>query len=196
VFRYAVIGLLAACGGESGESDPEVPDSDTSTEAAPRVLFTTTLGDFTVELDPEAAPLTVANFLAYVDAGFYDGDDNLGATTFHRVVEDFVVQGGGFTEAGAQKAVRSPIVLEDQNGLSNLKGTIAMARTNVADSATSQFYVNLVDNKFLDGTSGQDGYAVFGKVVSGEATIQTLGSVPTNREQPTTPVVITACERE
>jgi cyclophilin family peptidyl-prolyl cis-trans isomerase len=185
--------LLLACGGRDPDSDSDV--ADTGPAGPPEVVVTTTQGAFTVQLDPEAAPVTVENFLAYVDAGFYDGDDTLGATVFHRVVADFVVQGGGFVESGGQKSTRPPIVLEAGNGLSNLRGTLAMARTNVPDSATSQFYVNLVDNTFLDQSGSNPGYAVFGRVTAGLDVIDTIGAAPVAGERPVTAIVITDCER-
>jgi cyclophilin family peptidyl-prolyl cis-trans isomerase len=199
-----MLALLLACG--DGE-DTDVADTDTSgdtddtdTDTAPQALivdFETTLGTFAVQLDDENAPITTANFLTYVDEGFYDGDDGLGATVFHRVIPDFVTQGGGQTESGAGKATHDPIVLESQNGLSNARGTIAMARTSVPDSATSQFYVNLVNNGFLDYVSDSEpGYAVFGEVIEGMDTIDAMAAVETDAsDEPVTPIVITACER-
>jgi cyclophilin family peptidyl-prolyl cis-trans isomerase len=159
--------------------------------AGPRVAFTTSLGAFTVELDAKAAPKTVANFLAYVRAGQYKG------TTFHRVISKFMVQGGGFTAAGAEKPTRAPIPNEAREaaakGLKNVRGTIAMARTSEPHSATAQFFVNVVDNAFLD-YPGQDGwgYCAFGKVVQGMDTIDKIRDVPTGPgDQPLAPVVIT-----
>ena len=124
-------------------------------------VFETTKGNFEIELDRNNAPITVENFVSYVNAGFYDG------TVFHRVIPDFVAQAGGFTSAGTEKSTKAPIVLESKNGLSNKVGTVAMARTNVENSATSQFFVNLKDNGFLDYAHGNAGYAVFGTVVKG-----------------------------
>ncbi|MCB9758352.1 MAG: peptidylprolyl isomerase [Alphaproteobacteria bacterium] len=157
----------------------------------------TSLGPIAVELDAAHAPITVENFLAYVDDGFYDGDDGAGATTFHRVVSGFVIQGGGYTPEGALKNTLDPIALESDNGLSNLRGTIAMARTNVPDSATSQFYFNLVDNTFLDyDGAGSPGYAVFGAIVEGLDTMDDIAAVQTNaQDQPVEDVVITAAGR-
>ena len=125
------------------------------------VRFETTLGDFTLELDADKAPVTVANFLAYVDEGFFDG------LVFHRVIPGFMIQGGGFTPDMKQKQNKAPIRNEAKNGLANKRGTIAMARTNVVDSATSQFFINLKDNDFLDHNGPANfGYAVFGQVLS------------------------------
>ena len=134
----------------------------------------TTLSSFTVKLDPQLAPVSVNNFLDYVNAGFYR------LTIFHRVVKDFVVQGGGYTAGPVIKPPTSPsIVLESKNGLRNTKGTIAMARTSDPNSATSQFYINTVDNPALDYKSEADpGYAVFGSVISGLDVIEKLNAVP------------------
>lgn len=147
--------------------------------AQPRVEFTTTLGKFVVQLDPARAPKTVANFLDYVKSGFYKG------TIFHRVIPDFMVQGGGFTPDMKQKPSRAPIPLESRNGLHNLRGTIAMARTADPNSATSQFFINVVDNPSLDYPRPDGyGYAVFGKVVSGMDVIDKIVAVPTKNEGP------------
>lgn len=159
--------------------------------AAPEVRFETTLGNFTVRLNPQRAPKTVANFLAYVRSGFYDG------TIFHRVVPGFVIQGGGYTANYKQKQTRAPIPDEADNGLSNVRGTIAMARESQPNTATSQFYINLADNTALDYQGpGQPGYAVFGRVISGMATIDKIAKVPTGpvgpfmRNAPQAPVII------
>ncbi len=123
------------------------------------VVFSTTFGELLIELYPDKAPLTVENFLAYVDAGFYNG------TIFHRIVPGFVVQGGGFTENMEQKATRPPIKNEADNGSRNERGTLSMARTQDVNSATTQFFINLQDNASLDHGSRDFGYAVFGKVI-------------------------------
>ena len=156
------------------------------------VLLETTLGDIVLELDPELAPITVANFYGYVDSGFYDGSDGMGATTFHRVVAGFVIQGGGVTEAGALKPTMSAIVNESGNGLTNMRGTISMARTSDPDSATSQFFINLVDNPDLDAPPG---YAVFGQVVEGLDVVDAIGATPTTSEVPDEPIVIMSATR-
>ena len=143
----------------------------------PQVRLNTSLGDITLELDPQKAPLTVDNFLGYVRSGFYTD------TLFHRVIDGFVVQGGGFV-AGLQfqAGLRAPVALESRNGLSNLRGTLAMARADVPDSATSQFFINLVDNVQLDyRDDNAPGYAVFGKVVQGQDVVDQLATVPTGR---------------
>jgi peptidyl-prolyl cis-trans isomerase A (cyclophilin A) len=157
---------------------------------APRVKFATTLGDFVVELAPEKAPKTVENFLQYVNDKHYDG------TVFHRVIDNFMVQGGGFTADMQQKPTRPPVPLEAGNGLKNVVGTIAMARTADPNSATSQFFINVRDNVSLDAPNPDGhGYTVFGKVVSGMDVVSKLkaaptGSKPPYQNVPLTPIVI------
>lgn len=154
----------------------------------PTVTLETTLGTIVLELDAELAPITTANFLTYVESGFYDGDDNNGATVFHRVVAGFVIQGGGLTATNMQKSTLPPIVNESGNGLQNVYGSIAMARTMNPDSATSQFYINLVDNLFLDEPPG---YAVFGQVIEGIEVVDAIGAVAVdNNDKPLEPVII------
>ena len=142
---------------------------------AQKVRLSTTAGDIVVELEAEKAPKTVANFMQYVRAGHYDG------TVFHRVIETFMIQGGGYKADLSEKPVRAPIVLESRSGLSNVRGTLAMARTGIPDSATSQFFVNVVDNLFLDQANSRDGngYAVFGKVVDGMDVVDKIKAMPT-----------------
>ncbi|MCA9651519.1 MAG: peptidyl-prolyl cis-trans isomerase [Myxococcales bacterium] len=171
-------------------------DGSESSGAAgpPQVVMETNLGTIVIELDEELAPITTANFLAYVNVGFYDGSDGLGATTFHRVVPGFVIQGGGLTEDLSTKATMPPIVNESSNGLSNLRGTLSMARTMDPDSATSQFFINLVDNTGLDTPPG---YAVFGQVVEGIEVVDAIAAVPTTTmgpymDVPVDPVIITS----
>ena len=160
--------------------------------AAPSVEFQTNQGDFTVELYPEKAPKTVANFLQYVKDGYYEN------TIFHRVINHFMIQGGGFERDLSEKNTRAAIVNEASNGLLNQTGTIAMARTADPDSATAQFFVNLFDNQFLD-YAGPDpdqiGYCVFGKVTSGMDIIQKIGVTQTNTvgrnsDVPVKPIII------
>jgi peptidyl-prolyl cis-trans isomerase A (cyclophilin A) len=139
------------------------------------LLFNTSKGDFTVELFADDAPISSENFLAYADNGFFDG------TVFHRVIPGFVIQGGGFTEDMQQKDTRDPIKNEAKNGRKNLRGTLSMARTNDINSATSQFFVNLKDNDFLDNKAGSYGYAVFGQVVDGMEVIDAIAKVKTGR---------------
>ena len=138
---------------------------------AQKVKLVTSAGDITMELDAAKAPKTVANFLQYVKAGHYKG------TVFHRVIDGFMVQGGGMTADMKEKPTRAPIALEAGNGLSNTVGTIAMARTMVPDSATAQFFINLADNSRLDSAGG--GYAVFGRVVDGMAVVEQIKGVQT-----------------
>ncbi|GMV58087.1 peptidyl-prolyl cis-trans isomerase [Betaproteobacteria bacterium PRO7] len=160
--------------------------------AAPRVVLSTSEGDITVELNAAKAPKTVENFLAYVKSGHYDG------TIFHRVIDGFMIQGGGFTPDMKQKPTKAPIPLESKNGLKNERGTIAMARTSVPDSATSQFFINVVDNPRLDYPNPDgNGYAVFGKVVAGMEVVDKIRVVPTtsaggHQNVPTKPVLIRA----
>ena len=159
-------------------------------DAAPKVLFKTTKGDFVVEVYPDKAPKTVENFLKYVSAKHYDG------TIFHRVIPNFMVQGGGYTSKFEEKIARPPVVLEAQNGLKNEAGTIAMARTNEPNSARAQFFVNVKENAFLNAKGPSDGYTVFGRVVSGMDTIMKIKDVPTGSagpfptDVPKTPILI------
>lgn len=139
----------------------------------PVVALETSLGEIRIELFEQEAPVTVANFLQYVDDGFYDG------TIFHRVIPGFMIQGGGFTPEMEQKQTRAPIRNEADNGLSNDTYTIAMARTSVVDSATAQFFINVADNDFLNHGSRDFGYAVFGKVVGGEDVVKKVATVET-----------------
>jgi len=141
------------------------------------IRFETTLGDFTVELFEKEAPETVVNFLNYIDSGFFDG------TIFHRIVPGFVIQGGGFTEDMSQKRTQPPIKNEANNGLKNLRGSLSMARTNDINSATSQFFVNLKDNDFLDHKPGNFGYAVFARVTQGMDVVDKIAAVATGRRR-------------
>jgi cyclophilin family peptidyl-prolyl cis-trans isomerase len=142
------------------------------------LLFNTSKGDFTVELFEADAPISSQNFLAYVDSGFFDG------LIFHRVIPGFMIQGGGFTADMKQKEGNDPIKNEAKNGKLNLRGTLSMARTNDINSATSQFFVNLKDNDFLDHKPGNYGYAVFGQVVSGMEVVDAIAKVKTGRRGP------------
>ncbi len=159
---------------------------------APKVKLSTSMGDIVVQLEPAKAPKTVENFLQYVKDKHYDG------TIFHRVIDGFMVQGGGFTADMAQKPVRAPIALEAANGLKNDKYTIAMARTNVPDSATAQFFINVKDNAMLNARQPSgDGYAVFGKVVQGSDVVDKIKAVATgnkggHQNVPSSPVTITS----
>lgn len=164
--------LLAACSHVPGRP------SGAPAEPYPRVAIVTSMGSFVVQLNRRRAPLTVANFLHYVDTGFYDG------TLIHRVVPGFVIQGGGYTVNYQKKKTGQPISNESGNGLSNLRGTIAMAREGTPHSATAQFYINLADNTKLDPRPNRWGYAVFGKVISGMDVVDKIATVNTGRAGP------------
>jgi peptidyl-prolyl cis-trans isomerase A (cyclophilin A) len=158
---------------------------------AQKVRLATSAGDIVLELDREKAPKTVDNFLKYVKAGHYDG------TIFHRVIADFMIQGGGMTADMKEKPVGAPIALEARGGLVNQRGTVAMARTSVPDSATAQFFINVRDNNFLDAANARDGhgYAVFGKVTAGMDVVDKIKGTPTAnsgpyQNVPVTPVII------
>lgn len=158
------------------------------------IRFETSLGSFDVELDEKAAPLSAANFLAYAEAGFFDG------TLFHRVIPGFMIQGGGMTADMKQKPTRDPIANEAKNGLKNTRGTLSMARTNDINSATAQFFINVADNDFLDNRPGSYGYAVFGKVTSGMDVVDAIVAVKTgnrggHQDVPVEPVVIESVTR-
>jgi peptidyl-prolyl cis-trans isomerase A (cyclophilin A) len=165
---------------------------DTSETSVETVVMETTSGTIVIELDFYAAPVTANNFMEYVDSGFYDGTDGYGATIFHRVINDFMIQGGGYTAAGVIKETLSPIINEAAtSGLSNVRGTIAMARTNAPNSATSQFFINHVDNLFLDATNTDAGYAVFGVVTDGMDVVDTISSTQTdNTDKPLVDIAI------
>ena len=160
-------------------------------QTAPKVKLTTSMGDIVVQLDPAKAPKTVENFLAYVNDKHYDG------TVFHRVMDGFMIQGGGFTADMQQKPTKPPIALEANNGLKNDTYTIAMARTSNPNSATSQFFINVKDNAMLNAPQPDGhGYAVFGKVVEGTAVVDKIKAVAVgnkggHQNVPTTPVTIT-----
>ena len=158
---------------------------------AQKVKLATSMGDIVVELDAAKAPKTVDNFVQYVKAGQYDG------TVFHRVIPNFMIQGGGMTADMKEKSTRAPIPLESRNGLANARGTLAMARTSDPNSATAQFFINVQDNAFLDQANSADGngYAVFGKVVAGMDVVDKIRAVATgnkagHRDVPLEPVTI------
>jgi cyclophilin family peptidyl-prolyl cis-trans isomerase len=203
--------VLAAVGCSKPGSGSESATSDTSKttaqsskpaaalppmkENAVYVKLTTTMGEIVIELDPEHAPISTENFLAYVDAGDYDG------TIFHRVIDGFMVQGGGFDPDMTQRSTREMIKNEWQNGLTNAKYTIAMARLgNQPDSASSQFFINVGNNTFLDEPRDGAGYAVFGKVFAGEDVVDAIALVDTTMkgghgDVPAEPVIVTKAER-
>jgi peptidyl-prolyl cis-trans isomerase A (cyclophilin A) len=227
-FAVALLALVAGCGASStsttsatetvtaptnGSTLSETATTETATTAGtpssapqvggstgttfpggkkPVVVIDTSMGQITLELEPAKAPITVQNFLTYVRADFYDG------TIFHRVIPGFMIQGGGFTPDLQEKPTRAPIKNEAANGLTNKRGTIAMARTQQVDSATSQFFINVADNATLDHTSDSPqefGYAVFGRVTQGMDVVDKIVTVPTTTKGPyenvpVTPVVI------
>lgn len=159
------------------------------------IILSTSMGELKIELFDAEAPVTVENFLKYVDEGFFDG------TIFHRVIPGFVLQGGGFTADMTQKQTHAPIKNEAKNGLKNKRGTLSMARTSVIDSATSQFFINLADNDFLDHSTRDFGYAVFAKVVDGMEIVDRIAQVKTGNkgmhgDVPLEPVVILSAKRE
>lgn len=155
--------------------------------AAQKVRLATSMGDIVLELDAEKSPKSVANFLQYVKAKHFDG------TIFHRVIATFMVQGGGMKPDMSQKPTRAAIALESKNGLRNVRGSVAMARTAVPDSATSQFFINVVDNAFLDADNARDGngYAVFGRVIDGMDVVDRIRDVPTQNNGPQANVPVT-----
>ena len=184
-----VLALLAGALLMSGPSD------GAAAGAAPKVRMKTSLGEMVIELYPEKAPKTVENFLKYVDDGFHKD------TIFHRVIGNPMIQGGGFEKNMSQKKTREPIELESRNGLKNDRGTIAMARTSVPNSATAQFFINTVNNNGLNYPQPDgNGYAVFGKVIEGLDTVDKIAGVKTGRagmhgDVPVEPVIIESVER-
>ena len=194
----AAVALTMACTVAARAADEKAPADKAKEKGNPMVILTTTMGDIKVELYPDKAPITVKNFLDYAKAGYYDG------TTFHRVIPNFMVQGGGITPdmqdktAGRMAAIKN----ESSNGLKNEVGTLAMARTSAPDSATSQFFINVANNEFLNKEKAQDkvGYAVFGKVVEGMDVVDKIRHVPTatrgdHENVPKEDVLITSARR-
>lgn len=172
-----------------------IGSAETSAQENPVVIIKTSLGDIKAELFAKEAPITVENFLKYAKSGFYDG------TIFHRVIDGFMIQGGGFDKNMRQKKTNAPIKNEAGNNLPNKKYTLAMARTSVPDSATSQFFINVADNDFLDRKHAADGvgYAVFGRVIEGQEVVDKIAKVRTGvvqgmRDVPIEPVVIEKVE--
>ena len=182
-WRSALTGVLALGLGLAGAATA-------GGKGKPMVLLSTSMGDIKVQLSPDKAPVTVKNFLDYVKAGYYDG------TIFHRVISGFMIQGGGLTADMQEKqGQKPPIKNESDNGLKNDTGTVAMARTNVPNSATSQFFINVKDNEFLNGEKDKPGYAVFGKVVAGMDVVKKIEQVKItskvgNQNVPVDPVII------
>jgi peptidyl-prolyl cis-trans isomerase A (cyclophilin A) len=189
LLALALFPLLASCEPEKPAAKPADKPAETATAAtaSPKVRLKTSEGDIVIELNKDKAPITVENFLSYVKKKHYDG------TVFHRVMPDFMIQGGGYTMASgamSEKSTAAPIKNEGQNGLKNERGTIAMARTAVLDSATSQFFINVVDNAMLNHPNN-GGYAVFGKVVEGMDVVDKIKSGKTvagPSGEPSTPV--------
>lgn len=193
MFRFArLLGLVPAIllvVAVAGAEEPTAPKGN------PVIVLETSHGSIEIELDAVKAPISSANFLTYVDSGHYDG------TLFHRVIPGFMIQGGGFDASMTQKPTRPPIKNEADNGLQNLRGTVAMARTNVVDSATSQFFINLKDNAFLNHGGRDFGYAVIGKVTAGMNVVDEIAAVKTgNRgghgDVPVEPVTIVKARRK
>ena len=193
-----VIGLIFAAHsalGFAADAAPATPAPAPKAASSSFVQVTTTLGSFTLELNAERAPLTVAHFLKYVDQGHYTG------TIFHRVVANFVIQGGGFDSSYKVVPAPAKVVNESGNGLTNERGTVGMARTQDPHGSDAQFYVNLYDNEALDPNKTRWGYAVFGKVVQGMDVVDRIGNVPTGvrgpfkEDAPLQPVVIQKIER-
>lgn len=190
-FAALFVAFLATAVPQAGKPAPA--PAPTPAPGNPVAVISTSAGDITVELFKDLAPVSVENFLQYAREGFYEG------TIFHRVKPEFMIQGGGFTPEMAEKPTRPPIQNEATNGLKNARGTIAMARTRALRSATSQFYINVVDNRRLDhtGYSPEDfGYAVFGRVLTGMEVVDKIAAAPTgtkdgHEDVPTTPVLIT-----
>lgn len=169
--------VLTASVAMSGTANADDSASDLSNQDLVKVDVITSEGRFTIQLRPDVAPETVANFMEYMRSGYYEG------TVFHRVIPGFMIQGGGFTEQLQRKQTSPPIRNEATRSLPNLRGTLAMARTNAPDSATAQFFVNLIDNDFLNPNSRGAGYAVFGKVVSGMDVVDAIATVQTGPRQ-------------
>lgn len=182
-----MLSMLASAGARAQEVSAAVAATPgdavvdaAQTPAEPLVRLETSAGDITLRLLPDKSPLTVANFLAYVDAGHYDG------TVFHRVIPNFMVQGGGFTPELVEKPVGEPVANESSNKLHNIRGTVAMARTSDPDSATAQFFINQRSNLRLDWAPGQDGYTVFAEVTDGMGVVDFIATAPTGPAEATT----------
>jgi peptidyl-prolyl cis-trans isomerase A (cyclophilin A) len=188
--------ILSTCLSSSFAAEtPAKPAASPTPAASPQVQVVTSMGNFTIELNPERAPLTVANFLKYVDQAHYTG------TIFHRVVANFVIQGGGFDASGKPVAAPAKVVNESGNGLTNQRGTVGLARSSEPHGGDAQFYVNLYDNEALDPNKTRWGYAVFGKVVQGMEVVDKIGNVATGsrglfkEDSPLQPVIIQRIER-
>jgi cyclophilin family peptidyl-prolyl cis-trans isomerase len=196
IARLIRIAVLVLCGALALPAQTQQPQSQPAPQPNPQVLLRTSAGTIRVELYPAESPQTVANFLAYVDGGFYKG------TIFHRVIPNFMIQGGGFDPKMAEKPTREPVVNESRNHLHNERGTLAMARTEDPDSATAQFYINVRSNLRLDFdyVARKPGYTVFGKVIEGMDVVDGISLVPTRSvggfdDVPVNAIVIEAVER-
>jgi cyclophilin family peptidyl-prolyl cis-trans isomerase len=190
MLRAFIIGLALALLPVTG-----IAQETAAPASNPQVVIRTSEGDITIKLFDDKSPVTVANFLAYVDSGFYNG------TIFHRVIPNFMIQGGGFDKDMNQKETNDPIVNESKNRLHNTRGTIAMARTNDPDSATAQFFINQRSNLRLDWAPGREGYTVFGEVVDGMDVVDYIATVKTGRvhgmnDVPLEPVLIKEIVRQ
>jgi peptidyl-prolyl cis-trans isomerase A (cyclophilin A) len=189
------VACLQPCFAIEKQADAAAPAKPASTAYVPKVQVFTSLGNFTIELNPERAPLTVANFLAYVDAGHYTD------TLIHRAVANFVIQGGGFNADYTPRPAPNKVPNESGNGMSNVRGTVGLARTAEPHGGNAQFYVNLNDNAALDPNATRWGYAVFGRVISGMDVVDKIGNVATGahgvlkEETPLKPVIIQKIER-
>jgi cyclophilin family peptidyl-prolyl cis-trans isomerase len=190
--RIALVSLVAAALPFAAAAQPK--SACAPKNGVVKVKLTTSMGPITLALDNAKAPISTANFVKYIEAGFYTG------TLFHRVIDNFMIQGGGFTKDMVQKPTDVPIKNEGANGLTNDNYTIAMARTNAPDTATSQFFINVKNNDMLNAAAPKPGYAVFGKVIEGTETVDKIKKVPTgnhpsgHQNVPTTPVVIEKAE--
>ncbi len=192
--RFLALLLLLLAPQWSWSEEPAGDAGSKPAQQSVQVVMATTAGDVTLELFPDLAPVTVQNFLQYADSGFYNG------LIFHRVIPDFMIQGGGFDPSLNRRETRAPIRNEANNGLLNGRGTIAMARTSDINSATAQFFINLKHNTFLNHGARDYGYAVFGRVLQGMEVVDGIAGVPTRRagphaNLPVTPVVIRSVKR-
>ena len=184
MFFRAFVSLVAAGAVMTVSAQPVMAQDN------PVVVLETSMGNITIELFPEQAPISVENFLGYVDAEHYDG------TIFHRVIPDFMVQGGRFLPSMQGKQTGDPIKNEAENGLKNDEYTVAMARTNAVDSATDQFFINTVDNDFLNNGARDFGYAVFGRVIEGTEVVDSIAAAPVTNSLPNETVLIRSIRRQ
>jgi peptidyl-prolyl cis-trans isomerase A (cyclophilin A) len=194
-FSSTVAAALTLSLAAAGADAQDKPADAKPAAANPVVIFSTSMGDITMEFWPDKAPITVENFLTYVDSGFYNG------TIFHRVIPGFVIQGGGMTKDMNRKPTRAPIKNEADNDLTNERGTLSMARTSDINSASSQFFINLKANASLDHSPRSYGYAVFGKVIAGMDVVDKIAAVPTgtvnmHQDVPKEPVVVLSAKRK